>query len=206
MIPSQKDAWNDLYRSQSRPWKGVVTTKTSFPFLKGDKILDIGCGNGKTSLALMEEGYDVTGVDISEAAVEACIRLYGNRMRVICASVSSVPLNDREMDGAVMIHILEHLDNDELKASIKELHRVLRSNAKIFVRVFHKDDMRSDKGERIDENTVVRGNGIRYRYFDEDDLKNIFSGFHEISMISVNEITKFNENRSRIEAVFARPE
>ncbi|MDR0778745.1 MAG: methyltransferase domain-containing protein [Methanomassiliicoccaceae archaeon] len=205
MMPSQKDAWNELYRSQSRPWKGVVTTKTQFPFAKGDKILDLGCGNGKTSLALIEEGYDVTGADISEAAVETCMKLYGSRMRTICASASSMPLNDMEMDGAVMIHILEHLDNDELNAAVKELHRILKGDAKVFVRVFHKDDMRSDKGERIDENTVVRGNGIRYRYFTEDDLRNAFSGFHETSMIRVNERTKFNENRSRIEAVFERP-
>jgi ubiquinone/menaquinone biosynthesis C-methylase UbiE len=153
----------------------------------------------------MEEGYDVTAVDISEAAVETCIKLYGNRMRTICASASSMPLNDAEMDGAVMIHILEHLDNDELNAAVKELHRILKGDAKVFVRVFHKDDMRSDKGERIDDNTVVRGNGIRYRYFTEDDLRNAFSGFNEISMIRVNERTKFNENRSRIEAVFERP-
>jgi ubiquinone/menaquinone biosynthesis C-methylase UbiE len=203
-MPSQKDAWNELYRSQSRPWKGVVTTRTPFPFQKGDRILDIGCGNGKTSLALMEKGYNVTGIDVSEVAVDSCRKLYGDRMRSICASVSSIPLNDGEMDGAVMIHVLEHLDNDELKAAMNELYRILKAGAKIFVRVFHRDDMRSDKGERVDESTVVRGNGIRYRYFTEDELRAVFSNFHEISMIRVNNRTKVGQDRSRIEAVFER--
>ncbi|MDR0791432.1 MAG: hypothetical protein LBE47_02715, partial [Methanomassiliicoccaceae archaeon] len=83
-------------------------------------------------------------------------------------------------------------------------YRILRTEAKIFVRVFHKDDMRSDKGERTDDNTVVRGNGIRYRYFIEDELRDVFSNFHEISMIRVNDRTKFGQDRSRIEAVFKR--
>jgi ubiquinone/menaquinone biosynthesis C-methylase UbiE len=205
MIPCQSYAWNEFYRTQSRPWKGVVKTQTPFPFVKGNKILDIGCGNGKTSMALMEEGYDVTGIDISEAAVQTCIKLYGNRMTAVCASATSVPLNDGAMDGAVLIHTLEHLDDDELREAMNELYRILKWNAKIFVRVFHKDDMRSDKGERIDENTVVRGNGIRYRYFTEDDLRGAFSDFNEVSIIRVNDRTRFNENRSRIAAVFERP-
>ena len=202
--PCQKDAWNKLYETQSRPWKGVAST-IDFPFEKGDKILDIGCGNGKTSYALMEAGYEVTGMDISEAAVNSCKKIYGDVMNVICASSESVPLDDESMDGVVMVHIFEHLTEDEMKASVAEMDRILKRNAKILVRVFHKDDMRSDKGTRIDESTVLRGNGIRYRYFNEDELKNLFLRFRTISMKRIDEITRFKEKRSRVEAVFEKP-
>jgi len=204
MPPCQKDAWNKFYETQPRPWKGVAST-IDFPFEKGDKILDVGCGNGKTSYALIEAGYDVTGIDISEAAADSCKRMYGDSMNVICASADSIPLDDGSMDGAVMVHVLEHMDEDETKASVKEIYRVLKQNAKIFVRVFHKDDMRSGKGERTDENTVIRGNGIRYRYFTEDEVRNIFSGLREISTERIDEMTKFKEKRSRIGSVFEKP-
>jgi len=201
---TQKDAWENLYRSQRRPWRGTVTTETPFPFEKGDRILDIGCGNGKASLALIGHGCGVIGIDVSETAVRTCNELYGEMMKAVCASAASVPLEHGDADGAAMIHVLEHLDDDELKAAVNELHRILRPGAKVFVRVFRNDDMRSDKGERIDEKTVIRGNGIRYRYFDEDDLRNAFSGFIVISMERTEETTKFRERRSRIEAVFER--
>ena len=202
--PDQKEAWDELYRSQSRPWKGTISNRTPFPFKKGDKVLDIGCGNGKTSSALIEEGYDVTGIDISDTAVEACKGSYGDKMKVICAPCDSIPLNDGSMDGTVMIHVLEHLDEDELKSTVKELIRVLRTDPKIFVRVFHTDDMRSERGERIDDRTIIRGNGIRYRYFTETELKDIFSEFHCISMERIDERTKFKTTRVRIEAVFEK--
>ena len=203
-VPSQKDAWDSFYRAQPRPWKGVLRNRTPFPFGKGEIVLDIGCGNGKTSSALIEAGCDVTGMDISEDAVGICRRTHGNRMKVICASAGSIPLNDGSADGIVMVHVLEHLTDDEIGGAVKEAHRVLRPGGKVYVKVFHTDDMRSDIGERIDDRTVVRGNGIRYRYFTGTELKDMFSGFREISAERFDERTKFKGTRSWIEAVFER--
>lgn len=36
------------------------------------KILDVGCGAGSHSLYLQEKGFDVTSIDISENAIQAC--------------------------------------------------------------------------------------------------------------------------------------
>lgn len=40
--------------------------------LSRGKILDIGCGAGCHSLYLQEKGFEVTAIDISEKAIEAC--------------------------------------------------------------------------------------------------------------------------------------
>lgn len=44
--------------------------------LANGKILDVGCGAGSHSLYLQEKGMDVTAIDISPSAIEAC-RLRG---------------------------------------------------------------------------------------------------------------------------------
>ena len=36
------------------------------------KVLDVGCGAGSHSLYLQEKGFEVTSIDISENAIEAC--------------------------------------------------------------------------------------------------------------------------------------
>ena len=200
-IMEQADRWNELYRSQRRTWRGV-TDLGELPFSAGSRILEVGCGNGKTLAALKDAGYSVTGIDFSSEAVKACKELIGNDADVICASVTDMPFDDGAFDGAVMFHVLENLDVPDIKKAVAELHRVLRPGSYLAVKVFSEDDMRSGKGEAISEDTVVRGNGIRYRYFTEEKLKDAFQGAECISIRTVREDTRFGEVRSRIEAAF----
>ena len=40
-------------------------------FVPGSRVIDIGCGAGRTSIALRNMGYDVVGVDYSANMIEA---------------------------------------------------------------------------------------------------------------------------------------
>lgn len=43
--------------------------------LSGGRVLDAGCGNGKSAVWLAEQGFDVVGVDLSPPAIEQARRL-----------------------------------------------------------------------------------------------------------------------------------
>jgi len=56
------------------PQKGLdrlkeLLLKTGFS-AKSTKLLDLGCGDGTNGLFLAQQGYDYTGIDLSEAAIE----------------------------------------------------------------------------------------------------------------------------------------
>ena len=197
----QADRWNDLYRSQRRTWRGV-TDLGELPFPKGSRILEVGCGNGKTMAALKDSGFVVTGIDFSSEAVKACKSILGGDADVVCASVTDMPFDDGSFDGAVMFHVMENLDASEVTKAVSEMRRVLKQGSSIAVKVFSEDDMRSGKGKMVSDDTVIRGNGIRYRYFTEEKLKDSFPDAECVSIRTVRDGTRFGEVRSRIEAVF----
>ena len=196
----QAERWNALYRSQRRTWRGV-TCLEGLPFAPGSRILEVGCGNGKTMSALKDSGYSVTGIDFSSEAVKACKELIDGA-EVLCASVTGMPFEDGSFDGAVMFHVLENIDVPDVPNAVSELRRVLRPGSSVAVKVFSVEDMRSGKGTVVSDDTVVRGNGIRYRYFTEDSLKACFPDAECLSISTVRDATRFGETRSRIEAVF----
>lgn len=50
----------------------VIDTIKKYYDEKLPKILDVGCGEGRDILSLLDEGYDVIGIDISSEAINYC--------------------------------------------------------------------------------------------------------------------------------------
>jgi len=194
----QKEIWDEFYKANDRPWRGISDLDV-LPFPAAGHILEIGCGNGKTIGALRERGYKITGVDFSQAAIDSCKRQFNEDVDLQVASVDSLPFEDQVFDGVIVFHVLEHLEVDELPRAVSESSRVLKHGCHMLVKVFSSDDMRSDKGRRIDDRTTVRGNGIRYHYFTEDELRSLYPAMEVVKLRTKEESTKFGKKRSRIE-------
>ncbi|MCQ2070008.1 MAG: class I SAM-dependent methyltransferase [archaeon] len=194
----QKEAWERLYREQSRPWRGVADV--SFMDVRpGEKVLDAGCGNGKTSAALIEAGAEVTGTDYSASAVESCVKLLGDRAEFLVADSRDLPFGDGSFDAVVSVHMLEHVPAEDSRRAASELMRVLVPGGRLYLRCFAEGDMRSD-GKKED----VR-NGILYRYFSEDDIRDLFGQWDVVSIVHRDEPTRFGTVRRRLECVVGKP-
>ncbi len=89
----------------------------------GSLVLDAGCGNGEFSLFLVELGYEVTGVDISSAAI-AKARMAIPESRFEVASLETgLPFTEGEFAAVWCTEVLEHLF--DVHTALTELNRVL---------------------------------------------------------------------------------
>jgi 2-polyprenyl-3-methyl-5-hydroxy-6-metoxy-1,4-benzoquinol methylase len=87
----------------------------------GGKLLDVGCASGPMLRAAENEGWEATGVEISEASVGRA-RLLG--LNAICGTLEDAAFPDNAFDAALMIEVLDHLE-DPVR-TLTELHRVIR--------------------------------------------------------------------------------
>lgn len=90
----------------------------------GERILDLGCGDGALTRKLAEMGCDVIGVDSSEPQVEAARKL-GVTADVIDAG--QLPYRD-EFDAVFSNAVLHWIKNAD--AVIAGVHRALRSGGR----------------------------------------------------------------------------
>lgn len=193
----QQEHWEKFYQEHKRPWRGIGSISLDIP--TGSKVLDVGCGNGKTTAALINMDMDVTGLDFSPSAISYCISIFGNKAKFSIAECDDMPFADGSFDAVTAVHVLEHLDDVQLKDTISEIKRILVPGGLVFSRTFSADDSRSDGEEK---NT--RGNGIEYRYYSEEDLKEAFRDFELLRFERNDKTMRYGAVRVRNECLFRR--
>jgi SAM-dependent methyltransferase len=74
------------------PWLEAIERVAGEHGLRGHRLLDVGCGTGKSFLPLLERGFDVTACDISPEMVELAQRKAGARADVHVADMRRLPV------------------------------------------------------------------------------------------------------------------
>ncbi len=67
------DAWADFVRTGKDYFRGYLNNPAAFKIIgsvKGKRVLDLACGEGRNTRILAQKGAKVTGVDISPAMIE----------------------------------------------------------------------------------------------------------------------------------------
>ncbi|HLO89163.1 MAG TPA: methyltransferase domain-containing protein [Nostocaceae cyanobacterium] len=74
------------------------------------KVLDVGCGYGKKTIALAAAGYQVLGVEVNHQLVTA-----NQKKGINCISVEEFEQHTDKFDVILMSHIIEHFHPYDLK-------------------------------------------------------------------------------------------
>lgn len=115
---------------------------TSIP--RQSKILDVGCGSGRFSIGAAQVGHNVTGIDITPAAITAATekvkKLNLGNVNFLVGDMTEIPFGDDEFDyifcprfsiNAVAIF-------KKRKKAIEEMIRVVKPEGVIYIESFNK--------------------------------------------------------------------
>jgi SAM-dependent methyltransferase len=101
-------------------------------------VVDVGCGPGHVAHYLAERGVDVSGLDLSPGMIDRARALHpGVAFRV--GDLTALDAADGAWAGAVAYYSLIHLPQPAVAPALRELARVLRPGAPLFV-AFHAGD------------------------------------------------------------------
>lgn len=101
-------------------------------------VVDLGCGPGHVTHYLAERGVDASGLDLSPRMVEEARALHpGVEFRV--GDVTALDAADASWAGAVAFYSLIHLPRPSVAPALREIARVLRPGAPLFLS-FHVGD------------------------------------------------------------------
>ena len=111
----------------------------------GDRVVDLGCGSGRTLLWNRDWRADLTGIDIapffSNDARQAVDLLVGD--------LRKLPFADGTFSRAFSLDVLEHLSPEALRGMLAEANRVLAPGGALFVYTHVRRNARIAVGLRL---------------------------------------------------------
>jgi len=92
--------------------------------IRGESLLDIGCGSGASIKPFFDKGLMVTGIDPSPYMLDIAAERFGNRVDFYRGFAEDLPFDDNSFNHASLVTTLEFVD-DPVKA-ISEACRVAK--------------------------------------------------------------------------------
>jgi len=136
-------SWEDAYKSTppwdvGRPQPAFVELLRARELNKG-RVLDVGCGTGENALYLAENGFSVSGVDLSTRAIAAARAKTAERSLEAdfrAGNALSLEFRDNTFDNIIDSGLFHTFTDHDRPAFTREMARVLVPGGRYFMLCF----------------------------------------------------------------------
>ena len=187
MINKQKAYWDCV--SEKKLFTHPLNKTELYKHLKKtDRILDYGCGYGRTLDQLYKDGFkSLVGIDFSEGMKKRAQKEFPY-LNIITNKKDEVPFENDSFDAVILFALLTCVPRDEDQDNIlKEIKRVLKRGGLIYISDYLTcEDSRSKR--RYDEFKTKYGiygifelpEGTVLRHYQEERIDELTSDFQKL--------------------------
>ena len=161
--------------------------------IRGESLLDIGCGIGASIQPFLEKGLQVTGVDPSPYMLDIATKQFGHRVEFYRGVAEDLPFDDNSFNHASLVTTLEFVE-DPVQA-ISEACRVAKD--RIFLGVLNRYALKGIERrlKGIFHHTIYN----RARFYSVWELKSMIRGIlGETAPISWRTVSQFPASSGKI--------
>jgi SAM-dependent methyltransferase len=196
--------WDKIYKGYKKDGKAWGSLRDDLlpeflEFVKNTNFaiknsLDIGCGDGRYLSYLKKQGFGISGIDSSETSIEMSMKNLGSEADLICADMFGYDYPSNKYDLIFSTSTIHHGFKKDIKELIDKIYKALVLGGFTFITLPDISDIESwdtfRNSKKLAEGTFspLAGPeiGLAHSFFTKEEIKNMFSGFSDIS-IKLNE-------------------
>lgn len=139
ILEQTKNGYNQIaeHFSVTRVWPWKVMESFFCYCQEDNKVLDIGCGNGRLYDGLKDKNVEYIGIDNSERLIEKAknrFEIQNLRFKFIVADALNLEFQNEGFNHVFMMAVLPHIPSKELQIrALENAYRVLKKNGYIFI-------------------------------------------------------------------------
>jgi ubiquinone/menaquinone biosynthesis C-methylase UbiE len=134
--------------------------------LKGQKILDIGCGHGRDAKYFSEHGLEVTGIDLTSNFVKMASQNVPNA-KFIQRDMRNLNFPENTFDGIWACASFLHVPKKDAKNTLLGFRKILKPAGLIYLSV------KQGNEEKFVEKDEYKGRTKFFAFYSEDEFKNL---------------------------------
>lgn len=143
-LKESKTIWEEYYKENL---KTLMWNNIEFPdsfivdFARNrqqnkERVLDIGCGTGKNSKFLEEQGYEVYGVDVSSTAIKNLNKEIKNKKRFIVKDILDSLIFDSKFDFLLDVGCFHMIRKKDWKRYLENVRKLIKKKGVFLLRCF----------------------------------------------------------------------
>jgi SAM-dependent methyltransferase len=207
-----KDQMEEIYRElppEKIPWNlpkpSSVFVEMVVKQIEPGRAIDLGCGAGNLSVWLAGRGFEVTGIDFSEGALNLARKL-AEEKGLTCTFLARDLLGDlSDLDGkfdfACDWELLHHVLPDDRPRYLENVQRLLRPGGRYLSACFSE----SDPGFGGEGKVRTTRLGTELYFSSEEELRELYKRNFSILQLETREIEGKYEPHQAVVALLQRP-
>lgn len=185
------------------PSDSAVLTKDFFLENSIKDILIPGIGYGRNAKVFIDNGINVTGIEISKTAIELA-RQNGIDIKIHHGSVTDMPFDNSLYDGIFCYALIHLLDKSDREKFIKDCYNQLKPGGYMIFTTVSKKAPMFGKGKQLAENLFEIMEGVKMFFYDSHSLKEEFGLFGLLEHSEIDEVNKNVEHKSSINFILVK--
>lgn len=195
-LNSQLEYWNTA--GTQKPFAHPLNLRRVRQWISDEgRILDYGCGYGRTLGELFNEGYEhLIGLDFSPAMIAAARARFPEIQFEEVHSLT-IPLPDSSVDGVLLFSVLTCIPTDEGQQTLmRELRRVLNRGGLLYISDLwlQTDERNVARYERDEQKYGIYGvfdlpEGVTVRHHDPRWIETLTSDFELVALDDIEVVT-----------------
>jgi SAM-dependent methyltransferase len=154
-----------------------------------------GFGYGRNGKNFTSNGFKVTGIEISETAIDLAKKHYGDTVKVYHGSVSAMPFDQELYDGIFCYALIHLLSARERVKLIKDCYNQLRLGGYMVFIAISKRTTAYGEGKQLSKDRFLTKHGVKLFFYDSDSIQKEFGNYGLVEAKEIDEPAKNTGNK-----------
>ncbi len=191
--------WESSFRDKQTMWglepaDAAISTAELFQKNGLEEILIPGFGYGRNAKVFIDNGCRVTGIEISETAIDLARKYFGDTIEVYHGSVGDMPFDLKMYDGIFCYALIHLLDEKERIKLIENSYGRLRPGGYMVFVAISKNTPTYGEGVELSKDRFETKHGVKLFFYDSDSVNREFANYDLLEAEEINEPSKNMEN------------